>query len=41
MSSDLSAWGALRAASTGLAPTLIALLAWDVLVSLWLPLDSR
>jgi membrane protease YdiL (CAAX protease family) len=35
------AWGALRAASASLVPTLVAHLVWDVLVLLWLPLDSR
>lgn len=34
-------WGALRAASGSLVPTLVAHLVWDVLVLLWLPLDSR
>lgn len=34
------AWGALRAASTSLVPTLVAHLVWDALVLLWLPLDS-
>lgn len=33
------AWGALRAASASLVPTLLAHLMWDVLVLLWLPLD--
>lgn len=34
-------WGTLRAASASLVPTLVAHLVWDVLVLLWLPLDSR
>ena len=33
-------WGALRAATASLVPTLVAHLVWDVLVLLWLPLDS-
>jgi membrane protease YdiL (CAAX protease family) len=35
------AWGALRAATASLVPTLVAHLSWDVLVLLWLPLDTR
>ena len=35
------AWGALRAQAASLVPTLVAHLLWDVLVLLWLPLDSR
>jgi membrane protease YdiL (CAAX protease family) len=35
------AWGALRVASASLVPTLLAHLVWDLLVLLWLPLDSR
>ena len=35
------AWGALRAASASLVPSLLAHLAWDILVLLWLPLDAR
>jgi membrane protease YdiL (CAAX protease family) len=35
------AWGALRVASASLVPTLLAHLMWDLLVLLWLPLDSR
>lgn len=35
------AWGTLRAASGSLVPTLVAHLVWDLLVLLWLPLDSR
>ena len=35
------AWGTLRAASGNLVPSLLAHLVWDVLVLLWLPLDSR
>lgn len=35
------AWGALRATTASLVPTLVAHLLWDVLVLLWLPLDSR
>lgn len=35
------AWGALRATTTSLVPTLVAHLLWDVLVLLWLPLDPR
>jgi membrane protease YdiL (CAAX protease family) len=34
-------WGALRATTSSLVPTLVAHLVWDVLVLLWLPLDSR
>ena len=34
-------WGALRAASGSLVPTLVAHLLWDLLVLLWLPLDPR
>ena len=35
------AWGALRATTASLVPTLVAHLSWDVLVLLWLPLDAR
>jgi membrane protease YdiL (CAAX protease family) len=35
------AWGALRAASASLVPSLLAHLVWDMLVLLWLPLDVR
>lgn len=35
------AWGALRATTASLVPTLVAHLLWDVLVLLWLPLDTR
>lgn len=35
------AWGALRAATASLVPTLVAHLLWDVLVLLWLPLDTQ
>jgi membrane protease YdiL (CAAX protease family) len=35
------AWGALRATTASLVPVLVAHLLWDVLVLLWLPLDSR
>lgn len=35
------AWGALRATTASLVPTLVAHLLWDVLVLLWLPLDIR
>jgi membrane protease YdiL (CAAX protease family) len=35
------AWGTLRAVSGSLVPALVAHLVWDVLVLLWLPLDSR
>jgi membrane protease YdiL (CAAX protease family) len=31
-------WGALRAASASLVPTLVAHLLWDILVLVWLPL---
>jgi CAAX protease family protein len=34
-------WGALRATSASLVPSLLAHLAWDILVLLWLPLDAR
>jgi membrane protease YdiL (CAAX protease family) len=34
-------WGTLRATTASLVPTLVAHLLWDVLVLLWLPLDSR
>ena len=34
-------WGALRATTSSLVPTLVAHLVWDFLVLLWLPLDSR
>lgn len=34
-------WGTLRATTASLVPTLTAHLVWDVLVLLWLPLDSR
>ena len=34
-------WGALRATTSSLVPTLVAHLVWDLLVLLWLPLDSR
>jgi CAAX protease family protein len=34
------AWGALRAKTASLVPTLVAHLVWDVLVLLWLPLDT-
>lgn len=34
-------WGTLRAASGSLVPSLLAHLVWDVVVFLWLPLDSR
>ncbi len=34
-------WGALRAASGSLVPTLVAHLVWDVCVLLWLPLESN
>jgi membrane protease YdiL (CAAX protease family) len=34
------AWGALRAASASLVPSLLAHLVWDILVLLWLPLDD-
>lgn len=35
------AWGALRATTASLVPGLVAHLLWDVLVLLWLPLDTR
>ena len=35
------AWGTLRATTSSLVPTLVAHLLWDVLVLLWLPLDTR
>jgi membrane protease YdiL (CAAX protease family) len=35
------AWGALRATTASLVPTLVAHMLWDVLVLLWLPLDAR
>jgi membrane protease YdiL (CAAX protease family) len=35
------AWSALRAVSASLVPSLLAHLAWDILVLLWLPLDAR
>ena len=35
------AWGALRATTASLVPTLVAYLLWDVLVLLGLPLDMR
>jgi len=35
------AWGTLRAVSGSLVPSLMAHLAWDVVVFLWLPLDAR
>ena len=35
------AWGSLRAMARSLVPPLVAHLVWDVLVLLWLPLDSR
>lgn len=35
------AWGALRATTASLVPTLMAHLLWNVLVLLWLPLDAR
>ena len=34
-------WGALRVTTSSLVPTLVAHLVWDVIVLLWLPLDSR
>ncbi len=34
-------WGALRAATASLVPSLLAHLAWDMLVLLWVPLDAR
>ncbi len=35
------AWGALRAMTASLVPTLVAHLLWNALVMLWLPLDIR
>jgi len=35
------AWGALRATTASLVPTLVAHLLWDVLVLLWMPLNTR
>lgn len=35
------AWGTLRATTASLVPTLVAHLLWNVLVLLWLPLDTR
>ena len=35
------AWGTLRATTSSLVPTLVAHLLWNVLVLLWLPLDTR
>ena len=35
------AWGILRAMTASLVPPLVAHLLWDVLVLLWLPLDTR
>jgi len=35
------AWGALRATTASLVPTLVAHLLWDLLVLLWLPLQTR
>lgn len=35
------AWGTLRATTASLVPSLVAHLVWDMLVLLWLPLDSR
>jgi len=35
------AWGALRAATASLVPTLVAHLLWDVFVLLWLPVSTR
>jgi membrane protease YdiL (CAAX protease family) len=35
------AWGALRATTASLVPPLVAHLLWDVLVLLWLPLDTH
>lgn len=35
------AWGALRATTASLVPTLVAHLLWDMLVLLWLPLHTR
>jgi membrane protease YdiL (CAAX protease family) len=34
------AWGTLRAATASLVPTLVAHLLWDLLILLWLPLDT-
>lgn len=34
-------WGALRATTSSLVPTLVAHLVWDYMVLLWLPLASR
>ncbi len=34
------AWGIMRAMTASLVPTLVAHLLWDVLVLLWLPLDT-
>lgn len=34
-------WGALRAATASLVPTLVAHLLWDFTVLLWMPLDTR
>jgi membrane protease YdiL (CAAX protease family) len=34
-------WGALRAVTGSLVPTLVAHLLWNIVVLLWLPLDSR
>lgn len=34
-------WGALRAATSSLVPSLMAHLLWNILVLLWLPLDAR
>ena len=34
-------WGALRAATASLVPTLVAHLLWDFVVLLWLPLDAH
>ncbi|HVT06447.1 MAG TPA: type II CAAX endopeptidase family protein [Polyangia bacterium] len=34
-------WGALRTATASLVPSLLAHVAWDMLVLLWLPLDAR
>lgn len=35
------AWGTLRATTASLVPTLVAHLLWNVLVLVWLPLDTR
>jgi len=35
------AWGAMRAASGSLVPSLLAHLVWDIVVLLWLPVDAR